>query len=665
MKHWLPLLFSSLGALLLITAGGWTLGYQPLWAFSFLLYVPLPLRLLLGSLVILATLPLLVPWLLVPWLLVPAPSVGMPVGRSASPLANYQITFSLTLAGLLFWFGREQSYHGDALLKLQLLATQSLRTDPYIWKEPLDSLGAYTLTAFVQHWQGSPATAVALLSVLAGVVYVAAVIGLIRLLAVTRFQRISYAVVLLALGSSQLWFGHIENYSLVTAATFVTIVLAVGYLKDRVRLIWVGLAAGVAVSFHPQAFFAMPALLLLCLPHNRRKDFSLSHDRRKDFSLLPAWRKTKVFPTVQRLLLLGIGALVAPLLTVALLWLAGALLPHFGNGYAGDPQLFWRIDQALAPQRLLDALNNLWLIAPLAPLWLVVGGWGFTKATVRQDPIFRYLSVVALGLLFYHFSFQNDLPRWRDWDLFAIIGPALTLWGVYSWWARQSALHETSGSGKGEVVAAPCNALCLPALIFAVLFTTAWVGVNHYRLLLRPNPDQREIYRQYQLLDLRALLDTATITPDTPICAEATGCGRVSATAFTMPQDGDERPTIFAHAPVQIAWALQVPTEASFLWLSPALDPVAWGWGGDGVTFAVVVRHGGGEATLWSRHLTPTEPHDRDWQEAFVDLSPYAGQSVILILATAPGMADNNAGDRAGWGLPWLMRGMVDRRFMP
>lgn len=626
MKQWLPFLFSSLSALLLITAGGWTLGYQPFWAFSFLIYVPLPLRLLLGGLVILAA------------LLVPTFSVGTQAGRSASPLPSHQALFYLLLAALLFWCGREQSYHGDALLKLQLLATQSLRTDPYIWKEPLDSFSAYTLTAFVQRWQGSPATAVALLSVLAGVFYVAAVISLIRLLAVTRFQQISYTVALLALGSSQLWFGHIENYSLVTAATFVTIVLAIGYLKERVSLVWVGLAAGLAVSFHPQALFAMPALSLLCKK--------------------PHWPR--------QLLTLGSSAIVAPLFTATLLWLAGAPLPIFGNGYAGDPQLFWRIDQALAPSRLLDALNNLWLIAPLAPLWLVVGGLGLTKKTLRQDSIFRYLSLVTAGLLFYHFSFQNDLPRWRDWDLFAITGPALTLWGVYScWWRQESASHGVRTGSVDESLVTPCNALCLPALIFAALFTTAWVGVNHYRVLLRPNPDQREIYRQYQLLDLRALLATATVTPDTPICAEATGCERVSATSFTMPQDGDERPTIFAHAPAQIAWPMQVPTAASFLWLSPALDPVAWGWGGDGVTFAVVVRHEGGEATLWSRHLSPAEPRDLDWQEVFIDLSPYTGQSVTLILVTTPGMADNNAGDRAGWGLPWLMRGMVDRRFMP
>jgi len=652
MNRWLPLLGGSLGALLLITAGGWSVGYQPLWAFSFLIYVSFPIRLLLGGLVILVA------------LLVPTLSVGTRAGPGslgeATSLPSYQTILYLILAGLLFWFGREQSYHGDALLKLHLLATQTLRTDPYIWKEPLDSFSAYSLAAFVQRWQGAPATAVALLSVLAGVVYVAAVISLIRLLAVTRVQQISYVVALLALGSSQLWFGHLENYSLVTAATFVTIVLAIGYLKERVHLGWVGLAAGMAVSFHPQALFAMPALLLLCT-HRRGLNYHAPtmHNNRNRWGMV--WRDGRV----QALLMVGSSALVAPLLTVLLLLLAGAPLPKVGNGYAGDPQLFWRIDQALTPSRLLDALNNLWLIAPLAPLWLVVGGWGFTKTTLRQDPIFRYLSLVVLGLLCYHFSFQNDLPRWRDWDLFAITGPALTLWGMYSWWAGQRALYGASEPGKSQVVSAPYNALCLPALLFAALFTIAWVGVNHYRLLLRPHPDQREIYRQYQLLDLRERLATATVTPDTPICAEATGCERVSATTFAMPQDGDERLTIFAHAPVQIAWSLSVPTEPSFLWLSPALDPVAWGWGGDGVTFAVLVRHAGGEETLWSRHLTPAEPRDLDWQEAFVDLYPYAGQSVTLILVTAPGMADNNAGDRAGWGLPWLMRGTVDRRFMP
>lgn len=610
MNRWRPLLLSIFGALLLVTAGGWACGVQPLWVFSFLIYLPLSIRLLLAGI------------LLVSGVLIPTLGVEAQAGRATSPTPNHLIIFWPFLAGLFFWFWREHTYHGDALLKLQLLATQTLRTDPYIWKEPLDSFSAYTLTALFQRWYWPPANAVALLSISAGVVYVIALIGVIRLLAGSRLQQFSYSMALLALGSSQLWFGHIENYSLVTAATFAVLVLAIGYLQQRVRLGWVGLAAGAAISFHPQALFVMPALLLLL----KQRD---------------SWRQ---------LLVLASSGTVAPLLTGALLWCAGVPLPVLGNGYAGDPQLFWHVAEAVAPGRLLDALNNLWLVAPLFPLWLVAGGWSITQANLRRDPILRYLSAVTLGLLFYHFAFQNDLPRWRDWDLFAMVGPGLTLWGIYSWWAL--ARHR------------PLNhAWLLNGLTFATVLTVAWVGVNHYRTLIRPNAAQRELYRQYQLLDLRANLAAATIAPATPICAETGGCERVTATTFLMPQDGDERPVLFAHAPAQIAWPLQAPNEASFLWLSPALDPVAWGWGGDGVTFSVIVRHAQGEDLLWSRHLTPTQPGDLDWQEIFISLNTYAGQSITLILVTAPGMADNSAGDRAGWGMPWLMRGTVDRRF--
>lgn len=620
MKHWRPLLIGTIGALLLITAGGWIFGIHALWAFSFLIYVPLPIRLLLGGLVLTSA-----------WLA----SIlrgKISTERMVFPRHHALIGLLLILIGLSFWHWREQSYHGDALLKLQLLTSQSLRTDPYIWKEPLDSFSAYTLTALGQRWGWPPATAVALLSVIAGLVYSAAVLVLIRWLASTRAQQVSYAIALGALGSSQLWFGHIENYSLVTAAAFATLVLAIGYQQQRIGLGWVGLMAGIAVSFHPQALFVMPALLRL-LPRRH-------------------WGRS--------LLVLGSTALVAPVMTALLLWLAGAPLPIFGQGYAGDAQLFWRATEALAPGRLLDAVNNLWLVAPLFPLWLVVGTWASIQPKLRRDPVGRYLVLVTVGLLFYHLAFQNDLPRWRDWDLFALVGPGLTLWGIYSWW---SVMGTANAPPVPSVHPSRWHGALWPALTFATVFTLAWVGTNHARILLRPNPGQRELYHQYRLLDLRANLADATITPDTPICAEATGCERVTTTTFLMPQDGDERPVLFAHAPVQIAWALELPDEPTFLWLSPALDPVAWGWGGDGVTFAVVVRHAGDEDRLWSRHLTPADPNDLDWQEVFVDLARYAGQSVTLILVTAPGMADNNAADRAGWGTPWLMRGTVDRRF--
>jgi hypothetical protein len=271
--------------------------------------------------------------------------------------------------------------------------------------------------------------------------------------------------------------------------------------------------------------------------------------------------------------------------------------------------------------------------------------WAWTQPALRGDRVWCYLTAVVVGLLVYHFTFQNDLPRYHDWDLFAIVAPGVTLWGLYA------ALHTPWVGGMR------------PALLFAALFTMAWIGVNHVMVLIHPNPDLRATYQRYRLLDLTEQVGTAVITPATPICAEATNCERVKVTSFTMPQNGDSRPTIFAHAPVRIELPLQVPDEATFLWLSPALDPVAWDWGGDGVTFTVAVAVQGQESVLWSRHLSPAQPTDRNWQTAFVALDQFRGQMVTLILATSPGPANNSDGDRAGWGLPWLMRGTVDERF--
>jgi hypothetical protein len=512
-------LYTLLCASLLASAGGWVWGNHALWAFSFLLFVPTWLR-VLGALVI----------------------VGATIYDLRFTIYDVQVPALLgrigliwpLVAGVLFWLLRERTYYGDALLKLELLNTQTLQSDPYVWKEPLDSLLAYTVTGWLRSIQQPPEVAIALLSVLAGMVYVAAVLLVMKWLArptaaaptphATR-ATLYGTFALLALGSSQLWFGHIENYSLVTAATFLAIGLAVGYLRGQCALGWVGLCSGLAISLHPQAAFAMPALLLLL-------------DRRR-------WPR--------QVAILALTGLIGPLLTLLAMRGLGVAWPDFTHGYAGDPQIFFTLPQMLTGLHLLDIVNNLWLIAPLAPLWLVLGIWAWTQSALRGDRVWRYLTAVAAGLLLYHVTFQNDLPRYHDWDLFAIVAPGVTLWGLYA------ALHTPWQEGMR------------PALLFAALFTIAWIGVNHTMNLIHPNPDLRATYQRYRLLDLTEVLGQAAVTPATPICAEATNCERVKVTSFTMPQNGDSRPTIFAHAPARIELPLQVPAEATFLWLSPAL----------------------------------------------------------------------------------------------
>ncbi len=248
------------GAILLITGAGWTLDYRGVWAFSHLAYVPATVRWGMGVFVVLSG-------------IVTARHVAQPAARErwsryASLLWRVPRWATLAALGALFWLLRERTFHGDALLKLHLLSAETLQTDPYVWKEPLDSLLAYSSTRLFDAFGLSPETAIACLSVAAGILYAASTLRLAGLLGGDGTQRLAFFAGLMALGSSLLWFGHVENYSLVTAVTLCSVSLAIAYLRGRGPLWPVGLAASAAVSVHPQAIFTLPALALLL---NRRR----------------------------------------------------------------------------------------------------------------------------------------------------------------------------------------------------------------------------------------------------------------------------------------------------------------------------------------------------------------------------------------------------------
>ena len=123
--------------------------------------------------------------------------------------------------------------------------------------------------------------------------------------------------------------------------------------------------------------------------------------------------------------------------------------------------------------------------------------------------------MLAAGLLVYNFSFQNELPRPRDWDLFAIVGPGVTLWGLYAWLQR----NDAGGPDQPGVPRKPA-AWGFPVLAFAVAVTAAWVGVNHTRVVLTPVAAEREQFVRYRTADLLDRLPEAMITPAAPFCAD-------------------------------------------------------------------------------------------------------------------------------------------------
>lgn len=627
--HFTVIAISAVGAALLLTAGGKTANFNSAWAFHTLVHIPLWLRWLLAGLLLAGA---------VPW-------VQRMLWRGVERMPNLPAWPLIPLSGLLFWLVREKTLWGDGLLKSALLnfgvgqlsLAERLQRDMYVWKEPLDALLAHATTGLMAPLGWDAGQSVALLSVLAGMVYTWAVIRLARSLAQDRAESVILGAGLLFLGASQLWAGHVENYSLVTAAAYLSVALAVDHLRGRVGLFWVGLTGGLAVSFHPQAAFVLPGLLLL-----------LERER---------WPR--------QIFTLGVSGLIVPLITVAALVSMAVPLPFGHNGYAGDDQLFWTVSQALHPRQLWDDLMNLWLLVPGLP---ILGTWGLIAALghLRKGPggqerrTLAYLLAVSGGLLFFHIAFQNDLPRWLDWDLYAIVGPGVALVGWYGLLLARRC-EQVNPARPGLV-----SRLIWPTLIFSLCFSSGWIGVNHTLRLIQPDPEWRELYRVFLRQDLTQSLEQARLeVPAHPLCVDVpedpTGCQWVARGGFTMPHNGDQRDVIFAHAPARVIFPLALPRERTLLWLSPALDPLAWGWGGDGVLFRVWLRAGpdGAERLLAERFLSPANPEDLTWHELFVDLGPFRGQAVELILETDPGAQGNSDGDRAGWGIGWLIEGTI------
>jgi hypothetical protein len=411
-------------------AGLWSLPPDTFWAFSFVNQLPASARWAMALCVALSLL------------------FVRRRPRQARPALNPSAGLTLVVcavAGAVFWLLREHTHHGDAVRKLRLLTERTLQTDPYVWKEPLDSLVTYYTFAWLRPW-GLPAeVAVAIVSVLAGVLYVRSALRIAVYLAPQTSQYIASVVGLLALGSSQLWFGHVENYSLVTAVAVAAMTQAVRFLRGHSSLWPVGLLSGLAVSFHPQAAFLTPALLVLL-------------DRR-------SWR--------QRLLVLAGGGLVAPLLTILTLRLLQVPWPDMTRGFAGDSKLFLDSSEVFHYRHLLDVVNNLLLASPLAILWICIGFYRYLSSGSVPDKVLDFLTYASAGMLVYLLWFQNDLPRQQDWDLFAIVGPIVTIWGLYSW-------NTATVMSRSNAEDATTRAMW-PALTLSSVLTIAWILLNHAR----------------------------------------------------------------------------------------------------------------------------------------------------------------------------------------
>ncbi|MFH1337064.1 MAG: hypothetical protein ABII96_11150, partial [Candidatus Zixiibacteriota bacterium] len=160
----------------------------------------------------------------------------------------------------LFWGLKDRTHLlGDGA---QIISQMNSGQLSIKWSEPLEifvHLRAFDIIRSL--WQIDSATFYALFSCLAGIIFVFFVFILADFWGEQNKERILIFLILLSLGSIQLFFGYAEHYSLSYLLVFVFILSSLGYLKTKVVLFLPPITFVLAALYHFSNLCFLPALL--------------------------------------------------------------------------------------------------------------------------------------------------------------------------------------------------------------------------------------------------------------------------------------------------------------------------------------------------------------------------------------------------------------------
>jgi hypothetical protein len=369
-------------------------------------------------------------------------------------VSPHALRFVLALAALIpFYLFRLQHLRwGDAYILIHAIPHPQARLT-YTWQAPLDLFlhaQAWALGHRLFGWP-DPTPVYWFISALAGGIFVWVLLGLAGWLGRDRTERAVIGGLVLSLGLMQLFFGYIENYSLMTVGVLIYIWLALRAQRGEVALIWPATALALTHAFHPSTIILSPSLLYLAwITFSRRFQPSAipglealaglvgdSKNRSDARSPSPLSRGMRtIFQLVLPYLLVFAG--VVALMTAGghgLDALLGADAPGGGDRNWFVP-LFqtstrWEHYTMFSLGHLLDVLNEQLLVAPAIWPGFALAALFARRRLPWRDGAFRLLLSMALLYLLLTLTWNPDYGGQRDWDLFAPAAlPAALLCGL-------------------------------------------------------------------------------------------------------------------------------------------------------------------------------------------------------------------------------------------
>ncbi len=350
------------------------------------------------------------------------PRLPQPAWKPAGPWLRLGIALA---GGMIFYLFRIRHLRwGDAYILVKSIPHPEARLT-YVWQAPLDVFIHARLWAAANRWFGwpDPTPVYAVLSAVAGVLFLWTLFGLAAWLGRNFTERALVIGLVATLGTMQLFFGYIENYSIMTLGVLVYIWLALRAVRGEVGLIWPATVLALTHGFHPSTLVLAPSLLLLMWERRR-----LGFDR--------SWLRALAAVAAPYAI---VGAGVTMLMSSGghgLDALMGADFPGGGDHRWFVPlfetQTRWEHYTMFSLAHALDVINQQLLSAPVvwpALISCLIFAW---PRTPRRDPVFRLLAVMAFSYLALTLVWNPDYGGQRDWDLFAPAAIPAAVWLAYA-----------------------------------------------------------------------------------------------------------------------------------------------------------------------------------------------------------------------------------------
>jgi hypothetical protein len=388
----------------------------------------------------------------------------------------------LVLSGVLFWIGRTETHFlGDGYLCLRsMLAVannedlfSSLR-EPFVGFLLLQVNKIFSSAGLIN----SVELAYRTMSVASGTLCVFLVWLLTKYISTKRVERILVLLFLFASGTSQLFFGYVENYTPAYLGIILFSLVSLQYLHRTIPIIF----PFIVFSFLIVINFGMGIFLPVFLPLIRESV------RRKE-------TRAAIVASLTGLILVPI-----------LLWISDTppemLLRAFGKGEGHlvplfhNPSIYYSYT-LFSLGHATDLFNLFFLIQPMAFVMIIAGGWFWRGQEKVSGAKLFFLLMMVSGAAF--ITLLNcELGMSRDWDLMAPFAAVFSIAAVYGWFQeiQESTIRRNLFGAMTAV---------------ALLQTGLWIGINAnetraiQRLdILQENP-YWSTHAKYDLAEERAI----------------------------------------------------------------------------------------------------------------------------------------------------------------